>query len=1118
MSDNTDQKPHRGRGKRIGLWAFWILLVVCCAGAIGVYSAIGKQISAPEYLRKKIVDRANTGLHGITLAFGDVAVVLSRDLVPRLVLQNVRVHNNAGATLLNLSDVQSTVALKPLLKGQLQPASIRLSGAQLRLRRAANGTINIALGEAGSWAEETNLAAMIERIDAVLLQPQFATLDSVTADSLTMRYEDVRADRTWIVDGGRMSLTRKGDDLQIRADFSLLGARDYATTLEMNYAGRIGELAANVGFSFEDMPTQDIAGQSPALAWLGALDAPISGALRASIDGNGELGPLNAALQIGAGVLQPTPETKPIAFTSARSYFTYDPKAQRIQFNDLSLVSKWVTAQAEGQAILLGMESGWPEELLAQIRVSEIKANPDNLYPEPISIDAATMDMRLHLDPFLLSLGEMSFADQGRHLVLNGKLGAEAGGWNLALNGRMDALTPERLLQLWPQSVKEKTRNWIGENVVKAALSNIQVAVRSLPQEKPSLFLGFDYEALETRFIKKVPHITGASGHGSLYDDRFVISADKGFVTAAQGGRIAIDGTSFIIPVVRVNKAPARVRLQTDSTITAALSLLDEEPFQFLSKAGQPVTLADGRAQLKGRLDFLLKPKLQPDEVAFDVAGKLSGVRSETLVEGRVLAASELAVTVNNTRIEVGGVGRIGRVPFTGKWQTRLGKQAEGKSAVTGKIELSEQFADEFSIGLPPGSISGSGSADFRIDLVKDNPGRFVLKSDLSGVGLSLRQLDWSLPQSTRGSLEVSGRLGKPPAIDLISLDAGGMQAQGTVSLKSDGQLDRAKFSRVAIGTWLSAPVELIGRGPGAAPAVRVSGGMIDLRQTSLSGDGSGRAAQKRGGPVTLSLDRLQVSDGIALQNFQAELDMSRGVDGNFSGKVNGGAEITGRVVPRNGRSAFRIQSINAGAVMSSAGMLKKARNGDMDLVLIPAPEPGSYDGQLKIMGIRLKNAPALGALLNAISVVGLLQQLDGEGIHFSEVDARFRLTPERVTLLSGSGVGASIGISMDGYYFLESGRMDMQGVISPIYLVNAIGGMFTRKGEGLIGFNYNLKGTAANPRVQVNPLSALTPGLFREIFRRPAPTVSQERGGAPQPIQPQQPEKEPEPEQDVSR
>ena len=66
------------------------------------------------------------------------------------------------------------------------------------------------------------------------------------------------------------------------------------------------------------------------------------------------------------------------------------------------------------------------------------------------------------------------------------------------------------------------------------------------------------------------------------------------------------------------------------------------------------------------------------------------------------------------------------------------------------------------------------------------------------------------------------------------------------------------------------------------------------------------------------------------------------------------------------------------------------------------------------------------------------------------------------------------------------------QGVISPLYLLNGIGSFLTRKGEGLIGFNFNLTGSAASPSVSVNPLSAFTPGMFREIFRRPVPEVTE--------------------------
>ena len=209
---------------------------------------------------------------------------------------------------------------------------------------------------------------------------------------------------------------------------------------------------------------------------------------------------------------------------------------------------------------------------------------------------------------------------------------------------------------------------------------------------------------------------------------------------------------------------------------------------------------------------------------------------------------------------------------------------------------------------------------------------------------------------------------------------------------------------------------------------------------------------------------------------------------------VNGDAPIRGKVLPLRGRSAIQITSDDAGGVAASAGILKQARGGALSLTLLPVGS-ASFDGTLNVAKTRIKDAPAIAALLNAISVVGLLEQMDGGGIHFNDVEAAFRLTPKTMVVTRASAVGPSIGLSMEGTYDVEGSVLDMRGVVSPLYLINGIGSLFARKGEGLIGFNYRLSGPTSEPRVSINPLSALTPGLLRGIFRAPGPEVPQADG-----------------------
>ena len=183
---------------------------------------------------------------------------------------------------------------------------------------------------------------------------------------------------------------------------------------------------------------------------------------------------------------------------------------------------------------------------------------------------------------------------------------------------------------------------------------------------------------------------------------------------------------------------------------------------------------------------------------------------------------------------------------------------------------------------------------------------------------------------------------------------------------------------------------------------------------------------------------------------------------------------------------------------MKAAGVFDSARGGRMDMILTSSTRPGQYDGRMKITDTRVKNANTLADLLAAISVIGLLEQLSGEGISFNDVSAIFVMNSAGVQVKEASAVGASLGLTMAGNYIFGVGNLDMHGVITPIYMLNglleqtgAFGGLFgNRRGEGLFGFNYTLRGTVDNPSVGVNPLSLLTPGMFREIFRQPMPKL----------------------------
>jgi hypothetical protein len=227
------------------------------------------------------------------------------------------------------------------------------------------------------------------------------------------------------------------------------------------------------------------------------------------------------------------------------------------------------------------------------------------------------------------------------------------------------------------------------------------------------------------------------------------------------------------------------------------------------------------------------------------------------------------------------------------------------------------------------------------------------------------------------------------------------------------------------------------------------------------------------------------------LTDVRVDLTGQGGLSGQFTGNINGASPIQGTLVTTDSGIAVRIRSTDGGAALRAAGVFTNGYGGEMDLILQPTGGRGAYSGRLTIQNPRLRNAPAMAELLNAISVVGLLEQLSDTGINLGQVEADFSLTPRAVTLTRGSAVGPSLGISMDGIYDMRERQFEMQGVVSPFYVVNGLlGALFAPRREGLFGFSYRLTGSPEDTNVAVNPLSILTPGLFRDIFRQAPPEL----------------------------
>ena len=1091
---HREPEPASAPSNRLGriLFRLRAIWVICLAPFIFALAAavmmIDREITAPTWIKERVEARAQDLLAGSSLEFGAITVRLARDLHPTVRLVDTRLLDADGALVARVPLIEGLMSPRGLvLQQEVLMQEVRMRGAQINLRRAASGEVSFALAAEGTDVQQAqSLTALLDQMDAVFERPALEALAYVQADGLIVNFDDARAGRSWLVDGGTATLDLRGGQTALRGDFVLLSGRAEVTSLNLSYVSPRGSRAAQLAVNLTDVVASDIAAQSPAMGWLRGFDAPMTAALRTELDADGALGPLNAALEIGQGVFQPNAAADPVGFESAKAYFTYDPMRDLITFTEASVASSWGQLSGSGEAYLRDFDDGLPQALLAQFRLNDVAVNPPGFFETPPELEGVTVDLRARFDPFRVEIGQLVAVDGATRVMAQGAVAATNAGWDIALDAQINEITPDRLVSFWPQTIKRGSRQWFSSNLRGGRLFNMSTGFRAAPDTTPQLAMGFEFAGNEIQMLRSLPPVQGAKGVARIENNSFYVTLDEGVVQAPQGGPMQLAGSDFQMVDMRLNPSPAILDLAIDSSLTAALSILNQPPFQYMDKAGLPVTIADGRAVTTGQITWPLEPSPPPDSIQMEMTATLRNVRSETLVRNKLFVAPRLDVVASRRGVNIAGTARVGDVPAIGAWDQRFGDPEQPGSRLLAQVDLSQSFLDEFGIALPRGAVSGSGKGEIGISFQDDTPPAFTLASDLLGIRVAIPAIGWAKSPNTTGTLQVTGILGDVPRVDRLAISGGGLRAVGRINATAAGTLETARFSTVQVGNWLNAPITLRGRGRGVPVGVEINGGTLDLRGARF-GD-----SQEESGPLSLALDRLQVSEGIALTEFRGDFRGAGGFRGEFTGRLNGDAPVQGTVAPRNGRSAMRLRSNDAGAVLRAAGLTPNARGGVFDLTLLPARGGGTFNGALDIRDIRIQDAPAMAAVLDAISVVGLLQQLDGQGLAFEEVAAQFQLTPSQVLISEASAVGPGLGISIDGIYMLASKELNLQGVVSPFFFVNNIGSFLTRRGEGLIGFNYTIGGTTAAPDVSVNPLSVFTPGMFREIFRRPAPDVSQ--------------------------
>ncbi len=438
--------------------------------------------------------------------------------------------------------------------------------------------------------------------------------------------------------------------------------------------------------------------------------------------------------------------------------------------------------------------------------------------------------------------------------------------------------------------------------------------------------------------------------------------------------------------------------------------------------------------------------------------------------------------------------------------ETTLSLSVPAADAVTLLAQKQFPFDDKF--GLNAKTIKGSADVDMtlKFDAFSENPSSdpnevnfgsvsYDISTDIHDLsqndvygGYNLRNLNGVLKANDQGiSLESALVLGDSGLTDVKLNQPSGKPL--TLVVKGRESKD-AKIARGRNDFTLT-------YGSGEVADITVRGKRLDV---SALKSGNGTASSDNtllsnfpAMKLDVELDELQLAKDAPFIGVKAVMDCTaaRCESADFVAKTVKG-DVKGGIARVGGVRQFVLTASNGGSLLKALDITDRVTKGSFEMrgTYDDKLVPPQLNARLLMTDFNLKNSEVLGRILTIASLTGVANALTGSGIAFEKLSANIASRAGVITLDKGMANGAAIGITIAGTIDTSTTKLDLKGVLVPAYALNSIfgkipliGALAGGEGEGLIGFNFSVRGNTTDPDVGVNPLSGLTPGFLRGIF-----------------------------------
>jgi hypothetical protein len=662
--------------------------------------------------------------------------------------------------------------------------------------------------------------------------------------------------------------------------------------------------------------------------------------------------------------------------------------------------------------------------------------------------------------------------------------------------------------QLWPWLAAPGARKWALSNLFGGQVtnSNLQFHVlpgrlgNGVPLSDQEISGHFAVSGARFDIAGNIPPVRDSDGMVDFRGNSVDIALSSGTVYLPSGRTVSASNGTFILRKVHIPPVIGALDIDVSGTADAVTELASYDPINAMRRLGMKPDDFSGDVSGHVTAKISLSSEVPTETLPWKVSLDYSDLAISKPLDGQMINSADGTITVEPDRAIIDAKAKLNGIPAKIEMTQPIGDNGPPRSRKI-TLDLDDKARDALLPGLSD-MLSGP------VSVVLDTPDEHgqPVTADLTSAKLTLPWAGWTkgagIPASVSFELENDG---EKALLSNFRLSGKSFGATGSIQLAGD-TLTQARFGSVRLNGNDDFSVSVQRSSSGYH--VGLKGDMLDARsiiKNVLSDPDSASAKTPAGRPVKVAVEASL--DGVAGFNDEMLHGVSISYTGvgsrignlSISAATASGAEVA--IANRDDGSSRTVSmhSADAGAILRFLDLYDHMQGGAIKLDLSGAdgdPLTGRIDATnfMVVNEPRLKSiagsAPALNS--NGRSPNGEApRDIDGSRVRFERGYARIEKGEGFLRLAKGVLRGPEIGTTFQGTLYDQDGNMDITGTFMPAYGVNRLFGEIPLVGRilgngrdrGLIGITYRLSGDAKSPTLQVNPLSAVAPGIFRSIF-----------------------------------